>query len=345
MRFNLLDLHYSDEDLNLRQCLRAYSIIPKYCEKPEQKNFEALKINFQLKKINKKLRKEIGVNWIEKWAKLIPYKLSKNTIKDWILGRVSIPLIAITVLKEFNCEKEIEEIKKNLKYISSTTRGVIRLPDKMHSDVFYLAGLLLGDGCFPIIKRKGENNFDYKVSYFCGSKDFIFRTITPLIKEMFEIKEIHPIFYHQAWQLTIRNKAVFRFFTRIIGLPSGKKSIKAHIPDTIKNLKPNDSVPFFAGLIDSDIGKHGNSIGCTFRSEKLVNDLVELLNKLGIKSKNHGTYLINNKYPQTDFKIKKSEIKRLKYVLDRNYLPKNPERIRAINMLLQECPRGQRSYP
>jgi len=332
MEFNLFDLHDSEEDTTLRHCLRAYNIIPKYCNNPAKKNFEALKINIELRQINKKLKKQIGINWTEKWAEIIPYKVSKKTINDWILGRASIPLIAISVLRQFECEKETKEIAKNLKYVSSTTGSTVKIPNKISPDIIYLSGLILGDGCLPIIKRRTKN-FEYKVIYYSGKEIFVTEKIIPLMKKVFKIEKILFGFRHQAWELTIKNKAIFRFFTQIMGLPSGKKSIKAHIPETIKKLKPNEAVPFLAGLIDSDLGKHGNSIGCTFRSQRLVNDLVEMLAKLNIESKNSGTYLIKEKYPQTDFKIKKNQIKRLKYVLDNNYLPKNPDRIKAINLI------------
>lgn len=131
----------------------------------------------------------------------------------------------------------------------------------------------------------------------------------------------------------MNNKAIFRFFTRLIGLPSGKKSTKAHIPGLIKILEPKPAVPFLAGLIDSDIGKHSSGMGCTFGSEKLMDDLVIFIGNLGVKAKKGGTYIIKNKYPQTDFRIPKSEIRTLKYVLEQNYLPERADRLKLINGL------------
>ena len=75
-------------------------------------------------------------------------------------------------------------------------------------------------------------------------------------------------------------------------------------------------------------------MGCTFRSERFVVDLVELMNSLGIKAKQGGTYLIKEKYPQTDFRIPKREVKALKDVLSQNYLPKRIDRLKTINDLL-----------
>jgi len=43
MRLNLLELHNPREDRNLRQCLRAYTVLPKYYRNPDHKNIKQLK--------------------------------------------------------------------------------------------------------------------------------------------------------------------------------------------------------------------------------------------------------------------------------------------------------------
>lgn len=95
-------------------------------------------------------------------------------------------------------------------------------------------------------------------------------------------------------------------------------------------MEPNEGIPFLSGLIDSDIGKHGKGLGCTFRSKVLVEDLIEFLGKFNITAKSYGTHFKNNKYIQHDFSIPKSQVKKLKDVLEQNYLPKREDRLNTL---------------
>ena len=339
MRFNLFDLHDSEKDDCLRKCLRIYGVTPWYVNYPKDEMLEAYKqaiwLNKKLGEINLKLKKEIAPDWTKRWVEVIPYKIKRVSIKDWFLGRSSPPLIAIEKLKEFGCEKEAEEILSNVEYVSSTTHDIVKIPREPSMDILYLAGLILGDGCLPDAFRKDEDNWIYVFSISGGDKEFFESVIIPLIEKTFCIRNILLYFYNRTWNVDKKNKAIFRFFTRIIGLPSGKKSIKAHVPNWIKEAGLEVSVPFIAGLIDSDIGKHRRTLGCTFRSERFVEDLVELFNLCGVNTVKGGTYLIKEKYPQTDFWIPKKGVKALKNLLTQTYLPKSKDRLKAIDDILQ----------
>ncbi|MFH1587903.1 MAG: hypothetical protein ABIA76_01025 [Candidatus Diapherotrites archaeon] len=286
-----------------------------------------------LRQINFKLTKKDPF-WKEKWIKLIPYKLKKSTLKDWFLGRVSIPLVALDKLKFFDCNEELSEILDNIEYVSNTTGNVVKIPISLCPDLIYLSGLILGDGCLTAVKVKRRNSikYSYRISIAGKNKHFFELKIVPLVRNIFQ-KECSLRYERGAWNLIINSKAIYRFFTKIIGISSGKKSINARIPDLIKLLPSFESLPFLAGLIDSDIGRHGHGLGCTFRSKKLVLDLLVFLSKLGITARHYGTHYKSKKYEQNDFTIPKNQIKSLKDVLEKNYLPKQDERILAINEL------------
>jgi len=338
MEFNLFDLHDSEKDDCLRKCLRVYGVMPWYVDKPKEEMLGAYKqaiwLNKKFVNINQKLNKEIGVNWKDKWIETIPYKISKSTVKDWFCGRSSPPLIAIEKLKILDCEKEVEDLMKNINYVSSTTRDIIRVPKQLTKDNVYLAGLILGDGCLPNDYCIKNNNHGYRVSIFGGNKEFFEEEIVPIMTNLFEAKNVRLYYDKTCWRIEKRNKAMFRFFTQVMGLHSGKKAIKARVSKIIFDSHRGIKVAFIAGLIDSDIGKHSGSLGCTFRSKKFVEDLVVLFNSIGIDAKEGGTYLIKEKYPQTDFRIPKREVKALKDILSQNYLPKNEDRLKAIKEIL-----------
>ena len=121
--------------------------------------------------------------------------------------------------------------------------------------------------------------------------------VAKIVSQCFETKS-PPIYFVKnefgsSWVLQISPKVIYRFLVNVIGISNGKKSNVAHIPNSVKSLAPEQTVPFLAGLVDSDIGKHSGGMGCTFRSKLIVDDLIELLGKFEIKAKNYGFHYKN----------------------------------------------------
>jgi len=329
----LLKLHVPEEDTTLRRCLRAYTILPKFCKNPDEKNEKAKQILKIIWTIRDSMKKKFGKSWAQFWIKQIPYSVTYSAVKDWMAGRASIPLIALKVLGDFGFEKEIEQVLSGVEYISTTTGDVVKIPNRIDSDIAYLAGLILGDGCLPVAYRR--KNFDYKFCITSGDKEFLEQT-KALIESCFETKTQKPFLAqkctgYKSWELYKGSKPLYRFFNKIIGLPVGKKAEKAIIPESIKTLPADKKAAFLSGLIDSDIGKHGKGMGCTFRSKALVDDLIVFLAEFGITAKFYGTHYKNGKYVQHDFSIPKSQVKILKEFLEQNYLPKRADRLATIN--------------
>jgi len=345
MQLNILRLHCTKDDKNLRQCLRAYGVLPKYCKASYYKTEQATEITRILKGINERLRKQIGIGWKNKWKDAIGYRVSKSALKDWVSGRASIPLIAISALNQLGCEKEVQQIIEKIRYVSSTTREIVRIPNSLTPDILYLSGLILGDGSLPIQKGNHEDNREYCLSITSKDRIFLENEIKPLIEKTFEIQCSNARYYNHGgptWTLAKANKTIYRFFTEVVGIPNGNKSKKGKIPQIIKELNPRETIPFLAGLIDSDIGKHGHGMGCTFKSKELVNDLIEHLEKLDICAKHYGSHFKNNKYIQHDFTIPKSQIKRLKGHLYKSYLPKRKDRLELVDNLAHGYSSGRR---
>jgi len=343
MTLDIFRLHVPAEDTTLRRCLRVYTILPKYCKNPTIRNTKAIPIVQKIRNIDQRLVKKTGFSWRKKWAEKIGYPIKQCVFKDWFCGRASIPLIAIEKLKFFIEEKELTELAEQIDYVSSTTQEVIRIPKELSPDLLYLTGILMGDGCFSVKKYGRDGNNAFVVILTSSQKEFLQDKVSPIFFKLFEINRIsfqYKDSHWPSWDLRKANKALYRFFVNIIGIPSGKKSEKACIPDTIKQLPVREQIPFISGLIDSDIGKHGRGMGCTFRSKRLIDDLLILLEKNGVEAKYYGTHLKNGKYIQNDFSIPKSQIKRLKDVLVANYLPKREDR---LNLLFSLAGIGERS--
>lgn len=184
MYFDLFKLHDIEKDQNARRCLRAYSVVPKYANKNGKPEQQAKVIVKYLRKLNEKLKKKDKF-WQVKWRNSLPFSISQSSMKDWFIGRASIPLAALEMLKEFESKEELKEIGDNIEYISSTTRQAIKIPKTINKDIIYLTGLILGDGSIPDLNRKKDNNKKYRVIIISGDQNFLKNKICPLFKEFF----------------------------------------------------------------------------------------------------------------------------------------------------------------
>ena len=85
--------------------------------------------------------------------------------------------------------------------------------------------------------------------------------------------------------LKFESKAIWLLFTRVFGIPSGKKSDHVSVPQII--LRSQDlecKKQFINGLFLGDGGTSGKRISFTFSNEKLCKEVKRLLNQFGISS-------------------------------------------------------------
>lgn len=338
MQFDLFELHCPTEDKTLRNCLRAYGILPKYKKAPDAQIKQAIRVNDLLHETVD----EIGTNWLNRFLEEFPYPVQKSTIKDWLLGRVSVPLIAIKTLVEINAGKRINEFSHEIHYVCSTTQESAYLPHEFTPDLLYWIGLIMGDGCVTFThKDKGKRQLEYRIDLVSGNKQFLDETYRPVFKKIFRIWPQQSRQHNGCWFCSKSNKAIRRLWTRVLKLPQGKKSEKATFCHMLSLVEKEEAIPFLAGLIDTDIGKHSKGMGGTFRSEEFVKDLIDYLESIGISSKSSGLHYKDNTYPQYDFRIPKGEIRKLYKVLTSKYPPKRKERLETMSELAGVAKSGQ----
>ena len=335
-QFDFLKLHDSVQDTNVRRLLRVYNVLPKFDGVKEgPKAEQAILVTDFLRRINEKLKKEVSPGWKKEWVKRTGYNFAQKSVGDWFIGRSSPPLIAFEKLVEFGLEKEVDALLASVQYISSTTRDVVKIPKYFTPDLLYFCGIILGDGSLSLT-RCADGNWDFNVKLHSGDKENL-EVVSDLVATCFDTKK-PSIYFEQnqfgsSWFLQIPDKIIYRFLVRVIGIPNGKKSGIACIPRSIKALVPEQAVPFLAGLVDSDIGKHGKGMGCTFKSKLIIDDLIVLLRNLGVEAKNYGFHYKNKRYIQHDFSIPKAQVKRFKDVLEEFYLPKRKDRVQTLHRL------------
>ena len=139
---------------------------------------------------------------------------------------------------------KIELSKKDVK------KG-LRLPKKINENITYLSGVLAGDGSINV--RVEKHDYEIKcVGNPKDEKDLYLNVISPLFEKEFGIK-LTPKYYDKGTTFGIRlwSKALVEYFTRVIGLPKGKKYNSLKIPLMFKK-NQRFIISFIRGLFDTD---------------------------------------------------------------------------------------------
>jgi len=278
MRFNLLELHYSQEDTNVRKLLRVYSVIPRFASHDNQEHAEqAVRVNKFLRDVNEKLRKKVGISWKKQWMESIDYNFSFQSHKDWFIGRASVPLIALKQLEIFGLGKEIDLLIDNCNFFCSTTGVVFKMPHEMNTDLAYLLGAILGDGHI----RKDGHVISFKVAEKWLTEKFIQK-----INAVFEHKiNLHRRIKRDKFHFAANsaNKPAVRLFNKFLEVPRGKKSHIIFVPDLIKNASEEIRLAFLEGVFDTEGCIRRKGLRITSASKQFRDDLCELLVSLGEK--------------------------------------------------------------
>jgi len=294
MEFNLLDLH-DPEDTELRKCIRAYTVIPKYAAKPDIKNHKAQKIVNILKRVNTKLNIEIGFEWKVEFREKFPFPVAKETLNDWLAGRVSIPLIAIVELVNFGCQEEVEEIKQYLEYFTSATGKVARIPKQVTPDLAWLSAAIMCDGHLRKTKKK---------IYFEVTDRNLVKKFRDTFCRIFQLPEQNLEVYNRPQSVktliryAARNMPAVHFLHKFFEIPAGKKCDIIEVPTIIRHSSLEIKKSFLKGVFDTDGGKRGGGLGLTSASKRFRDQISYLLTDFGIKAKNDDwiNKLYNKKY-------------------------------------------------
>jgi hypothetical protein len=178
----------------------------------------------------------------------------------------------------------------------------LRFPSEVSIDLAYLCGVLAGDGNIHIRKDK----YDYAIKCVGNPKDeqeFYNEILVPLFKKVFGL-QLKPKFLDKntTFGITLWSKALVKFLTEIIGLPSSAKHPSLRIPkifDT-KELK----LAFIQGVADTDfcfnIRKCGRtSIVGASKTRRFMEEISKEVEELGIRM-----------WKGFDYKIKDDRLKK-----------------------------------
>lgn len=128
----------------------------------------------------------------------------------------------------------------------------VKIPNEFTPELANLIGILLGDGNIYIDNKKYENQISCTGHLF-DEKEWYLKDIQPPFIDLFNIK---PDLYedkrknNSSIKLMFRSKAIVTFFTKVIGMTSGKKD-KCGIPKILMETS-NFRKDFLRGFIDTD---------------------------------------------------------------------------------------------
>ncbi len=210
------------------------------------------------------MRRKLSRDQLETLSKETGFKLS--TIKTIMYKRgSSIPLKLLVVLnKMFN-----DTIGYPRLYGLRRSRLVVRIPEVITEDLAELLGLVMSDGA--VIRRRVE---------FFNNDPVLRSRFRELIKKVFGVDCREAVFNTVAG-VVVYSSLIARFF-RVLGVPDGRKSRRAVVPEAIIKSPRRVVAAFIRGLYLGDGCFSKSGIEYSSVSKKLVTGLAYLLTKLGI---------------------------------------------------------------
>lgn len=214
-----------------------------------------------------KLAKELGVGWRSLWRWLH----GKRALKLEILKNIcNIAEINIDSIQEY-----VEEVKGD----TYCRKGLkIKLPFQINEEWAYISELLRTDGHVTKNLKNVEianNDIDVLEKF----KLFLF-------KIGIEQDSIHQKSWNKGLYLKICNRSFARLMNSIFEIPIGKKCGIIFIPQIIKDSQPSIMASALRGAFDGDGWScfRSRRAGIQLKSKQYVEDICELLQKLGISS-------------------------------------------------------------
>ncbi len=194
-------------------------------------------------------------------------RMPKATVDSWLSGYNPIPILKFYELLKIwkiTCKKSDSEFDfewstffSNAKlYSAKGGFGKIGLPKQFDEDQAYLIGFILADGHI-----KDENTFlkngkypEYTIAMCDDSKEFL-EYLGNLFYQIFGVEcNLHYAEDKKGGWYALRctSKPIYRYFTKVLGIPSGSKTGKITVPEIVKNSSQQCQKAFIGGFSDGE---------------------------------------------------------------------------------------------
>jgi len=260
------------------------------------------------------------------------FNIKFNNLKNkWISIKELINFIEKMPKNSVNYITRILDNMKIFKSIMSKLK--VKLPNKVTKDLLYITGVIIGDGSLSRYTTRKT----YSV-YICGTnEDYIRNIIRFKMKKVFNLnsssrskkRENKSILYE--WLRC--SKPLYRLFSNVLDIPTGKKSHRVKVPEIVKNLDENHQLSFLSELMNTDWGYEYYTFGSGCVSRQLLEDVKSILEKL--------TNIENLKIKERPLNAKNGSFS---LIIPKKYIPefyrlfrrrlKNTEKIRILEKLM-----------
>ncbi len=177
---------------------------------------------------------------------------------------------------------------KNIEFSKIDKQRGIKLPLFLDSKLAEDIGIQIGDGCIS----KGKKDYIINCSFNANEDlQYMQNFVVTLKTKLFKNANLISSKIGGEVRIKIGSRAVFDFYTKIIGLPAGSKN-EVEIPKIIFENRDH-LISCTRGIMDTDFSlsfkkKHKQVhyypvISANFKSKKLVKQLELIFNKLGFK--------------------------------------------------------------
>lgn len=235
--------------------------------------------------------------------------VSKRSVYYWKKQERPIPLKHVISI----C-KDNDLAKINIDKLSINGGNSITFFPKKDKELYYILGLILGDGCLSIARKQNKSkSYTLQIS-FKNKKEA--EHIEEIIGSIFGING--SIYQGTGcYNLCIFSKPLLIFLNQEYDIPIGKKYERIKVPEKIKNYQKNATF-FIKGLFDSDgniyIHREKKCIQFRQKSGSFTREVKELMEKQGISicgpyydKANNSWVLWSNKKEVVDIFINKIE--------------------------------------
>ena len=185
-------------------------------------------------------------------------------------------------------EKRADELKKGDYILQNSFNLYTNKKTKLDSDLMWLIGFFIGDGCISKFRdNRGGNNIEKHSVRFFSSNIKVLDKVALILNERFGAEV--SVIKNDKRSVVLREvgssrKKVLDFFFKI-GFVAGKKVYNVSVPEFVKsNLSESNVFGFLSGLMDSDghIGKRDGDLEYSTVSSNLADDLLEIFSIAGI---------------------------------------------------------------
>ena len=276
--FNLFLLH-DNKDSHYQSWVRA-------CQNPVL----VRKIHAMIKELMRTGKfifyKEIHSVLIERVYDKYGYCLSRWAFYNWFRGRYPIPLFVLQELLLLwgeICQKLDDEfLVQILRSIDSlqvaSGSNKVKVQTELTDELAYFLGIIIGDGSLP---NDGRMRF---IHLRKGNKEFVTRIYPELVARLFGV-EIRTRYSAKdnTYDSSFGSRIVFRYLTKIFGIPSGSKARIVEIPPLIFDSNASIKTSFLRGLFDTDGGISGGKVEFSTSSKRMFEGIKKVLKEFGFE--------------------------------------------------------------